>query len=690
MPAPVLAPGAGDSPYNQVWFPVAGKTLVASMTSSLPPAGKGQVDSNNIVQFLDPSSWKTLKQFTLAGELASVAGDGKSLAAIDTEHSQVVIYDDQGKELRRVGKISNPYICVLSSDGKQLVTVNQNSEMHTWDTITGKERTMIKGPVSGAEEFLTVVAISSDQKVLFAGTKKGDIFRWDWTTGKELEPLRGHRNWITGSFLPPTDRTLVSVAWDGVVRRWDLISGKEETSPEGFAGHVDVALSPDGRMIATSDTTGRVDTWDAGTGLRLRTLVNSDSISHKLAFSPDGSWLAVPQADRSIHILNPKDGRKVHTLGAPLKIPDRGPWFSGLAFSPDNRFLVTSEDAGTRMWEIAMGKDLWVAPECGQAAFTPDGRTLVNGGFNHRLTFRDVSSGKVRQTLEENEIFDGLAFSPDGSILATSHHNGNIYLRDPITGEKRKTLQGHRDVTWMVSFSPSGKWLASGGDETIRVWEVATGKELLCLKGHEGRAYQAIFGPDSRTVLSSSLDLTALLWTIRPEPASGLPMSLDYLWADLGGGPTKAYAAIWALADDPKSSSAFLRQKISPVKFTVDEKRVQKLLQDLDSNSFHDRESASQALAELGLAAEASMRAALKTTKSTEVRRRITQILDGLKRPPTSDDLRISRAVQALEVAGTAESAAVLAEWADGAPYASLTQDASTALERVRKLHRLR
>jgi hypothetical protein len=342
------------------------------------------------------------------------------------------------------------------------------------------------------------------------------------------------------------------------------------------------------------------------------------------------------------------------------------------------------------MWEIANGNELWHAPERGQAAFSPDGRTLVSGGFDQRLTFRDALSGKVRRTLEENEIIDGLAYSPDGGILATSHHGGNIYLRDPITAEKHKTLQGHHDVAWMVSFSPSGKWLASGGDETIRVWEVATGKELLCLKGHEGRAYQALFGHDSRTVLSSSLDLTALLWSIRPEPASRVPASLESLWADLGGEPTKAYAAIWALVDDPKSSSAFLRQKISPVKLTVDEKRVQKLLQDLDSNRFQDRESATQALTELGLAAEASMRDALKTTKSAEVRRRIEQILDGLKRPPTSEDLRISRAVQALEVAGTAESAAVLAEWAAGTPYASLTQDASAALERVRKSRGLR
>jgi WD40 repeat protein len=120
MPAPVLPPGAGDWRCNQVWFPVAGKSLVVSLANNLPPAGKGPVDSNTTIQFLDSSSWKTVQQFTIAGELASVAGDGKSLAALDSAHSQLVIYDDQGKELRRVGKNPSPYLGVLASDGKLL------------------------------------------------------------------------------------------------------------------------------------------------------------------------------------------------------------------------------------------------------------------------------------------------------------------------------------------------------------------------------------------------------------------------------------------------------------------------------------------------------------------------------------------------------------------------------------------
>src|SRR5260370_36619004 len=114
----------------------------------------------------------------------------------------------------------------------------------------------------------------------------------------------GQPGWVAGWFVSRDHRRLVSVAWDGVVRRRELTSGKEEPSPEGFLGHVQVVLSPNGRMIATSDMTGRVDTWDADAGVHLMALDNSGSISPKLAFSPDGNWLAVSQTDLSIHMLN--------------------------------------------------------------------------------------------------------------------------------------------------------------------------------------------------------------------------------------------------------------------------------------------------------------------------------------------------------------------------------------------------
>jgi hypothetical protein len=219
----------------------------------------------------------------------------------------------------------------------------------------------------------------------------------------------------------------------------------------------------------------------------------------------------------------------------------------------------------------------------------------------------------------------------------------------------------------------------------VRIWEVATGAEVLRRKGHEGWVLQVEFGPDGRTVLSSSMDLTALLWDGRPSKKRGIKRNLEILWTDLAGEPVKAYRAVWELTDDPKAASDFLRKKIAPVKLDVDERRLQTLLDDLDSDNFNKRESACRALATMGKAVEDRLRRAMSDAKSVEVRRRLRNLLDEMKREPTPEDFRLQRAAQVLELCGTADALHVLREWAGGTPGAPLTEQAKAALARRKK-----
>jgi WD40 repeat protein len=53
-----------------------------------------------------------------------------------------------------------------------------------------------------------------------------------------------------------------------------------------------MALSPDGRTLATASCDRSIKLWDTGTGRELRTLGREDGWLHALAFSPDGNTLA--------------------------------------------------------------------------------------------------------------------------------------------------------------------------------------------------------------------------------------------------------------------------------------------------------------------------------------------------------------------------------------------------------------
>jgi hypothetical protein len=126
----------------------------------------------------------------------------------------------------------------------------------------------------------------------------------------------------------------------------------------------------------------------------------------------------------------------------------------------------------------------------------------------------------------------------------------------------------------------------------------------------------------------------------------------------------------------------FLANRLRPVPTDLGA-HVRKLIADLDSAEFPVRKAALRELEKVGADAEPALRRALKGTPSTEVRRRVTGLLERLSGVP-SPELRRGRALQVLELVGTPEARRLLESLARGAPEARLTQEAEAALRRWR------
>jgi hypothetical protein len=294
-----------------------------------------------------------------------------------------------------------------------------------------------------------------------------------------------------------------------------------------------------------------------------------------------------------------------------------------------------------------------------------------------------------------------VAFAPDGQRVAVADRD-SIILCDASTGDEVLRFQavapvqaanelmaielrlagGHRILS--LAFSRDGRWLVAGGaDYSVRVWDVAAAKEVLRLDGHDAGVSDVAFGPDGKTVFSAGKDGQAYLWSLRPRPATAAGGPLGAPWTDLDAGDAQAaYRAVWALADDPRSAS-FLRDKLTPAP-PLDRQRLAKLVTDLDSDQFRVRESAKQALADLGRPAIPALEEALTKQPALETRQRLQALLDTLRKGALAE-IRSVRAAQALELAGTPEARATLRTWAGGAPGAALTDAAAAALKRLEK-----
>src|SRR5262249_28966989 len=161
---------------------------------------------------------------------------------------------------------------------------------------------------------------------------------------------------------------------------------------------------------------------------------------------------------------------------------------------------------------------------------------------------------------------------------------------------------------------------------------------------------------------------------------------LDKVWTDLrGDDAAKAHRAVWTLAAAPKQALSRLKEQLKPAA-RVDDKRIGKLIEELDDDDFDVRDRATTELEKLGAAAEAALRKALRGNVSAEVRLRAQRLLEGLEKVEASADwVQTGRALEVLEQLGTPEARAYLLTLAEGASEARLTLEAKASLERLAK-----
>lgn len=143
---------------------------------------------------------------------------------------------------------------------------------------------------------LSRVRFSPCGKVLAAAAHDGTVRRFDMTKPDfaELQKLSGHNGWVTALGFHPTSGRLFTgdswgrlIAWDGVVetpkKSWEVAAAHE-----GWLRRL--AVSPDGKTVATVGRDGLLKMWETEAGKPVSTLKGEDDLL-AVAFHPDGTPL---------------------------------------------------------------------------------------------------------------------------------------------------------------------------------------------------------------------------------------------------------------------------------------------------------------------------------------------------------------------------------------------------------------
>lgn len=287
----------------------------------------------------------------------------------------------------------------------------------------------------------------------------------------------------------------------------------KSTFTETLGSIFSVAFSPNGELLATSDSDSNIRLWEFTTGKQLSVCKGHTSWAWSISFSPNGNFFASCSIDQTIRLWDTNTGECLKILQEPDQV-------ESIAFSPNGSILASgSVDQKIRLWDVSTGQCLKIlqahTDSVWSVAFSPDGSSLASGSYDQTVRLWDINTGQCLKILRGHTawIRAAVAFSPSGDIVASGSFDRTIRLWNVHTGQCLKTLQGHTNSIVSVAFSPDGQTLVSGSyDRTMKLWDIQTGQCLKTLQGHTSLIWSVAYSPDGQIVASGSDDQTAKLW----------------------------------------------------------------------------------------------------------------------------------------------------------------------------------
>lgn len=329
-------------------------------------------------------------------------------------------------------------------------------------------------------------------------------------TGERIRSFSGHKGPVYAVAMSADGRFIASSSWDNDLWLWDSETGEPLHILKGHTGYViSIAFSPDGAYVVSGSHDTSIRVWRVSNGQLVRTLEGHLGAVEHLVVTNDSQKIISASRDGMIFVFDMPTEQRLWTLAG-----NKG-GVNAIALSLDNRFLVGSfMDGSVWLWDLTTGESLhhfasgnaWV----NAMAFSMDNAFLVGGLTDGRVQIWDTGLSNSRRIKLTNEYVKHVQFSPNGEYLAIGLDSGHLALYQARTLKRLWTVPTEGLILEDFKFSQDGQTLTTL-NEYAETWSVLSGErraDVLLPSGSD-----LTFSPDSRFFLSTDHESDEILFS---------------------------------------------------------------------------------------------------------------------------------------------------------------------------------